>query len=98
MNKFPKSYETESHPSPTSSLLTISPCGPDFLIGISISNELLDLMTLRYSDSAGQVSLPSLVCFLIRLETMAKAFNNLSKDGKGLYLTEMEWMNLVMYS
>ncbi|KAM9201195.1 LOW QUALITY PROTEIN: calpain-13 [Dugong dugon] len=70
----------------------------DFLAGISISRELMDLMNLRYSDSAGRVSFPSLVCFLIRLEAMAKAFYKLSKDGKGLYLTEMEWMNLVMYS
>ncbi|XP_005368030.1 calpain-13 [Microtus ochrogaster] len=69
----------------------------DFLSGILVGNELLSLMTLRYSDSAGRVSFPSLVCFLIRLETMAKAFRNLSKDGKGVYLTEMEWMNLVMY-
>ncbi|XP_028634826.1 calpain-13 isoform X2 [Grammomys surdaster] len=70
----------------------------EFLSGVFISNELLSLMTLRYSNSSGQVSFPSLVCFLIRLETMAKAFHNLSKDGKGIYLTEMEWMNLVMYS
>nr|XP_023422139.1 calpain-13 [Cavia porcellus] len=70
----------------------------DFLTGISISSELLDLMTLRYSDSTGRVSFPSLVCFLIRLETMARAFHNLSKDGKGFYVTEMEWMNLVMYN
>ncbi|KAH0509714.1 Calpain-13 [Microtus ochrogaster] len=62
----------------------------DFLSGILVGNELLSLMTLRYSDSAGRVSFPSLVCFLIRLETMAKAFRNLSKDGKGVYLTEME--------
>lgn len=55
-------------------------------------------MALRYSDSSGRVSFPTLVCFLIRLETMAKAFRNLSKDGKGIYLTETEWMNLVMYS
>ncbi|XP_004582768.2 calpain-13 [Ochotona princeps] len=70
----------------------------DFLVGVSISEELLYLMSLRYSDSSGHVSFPSLVCFLMRLETMAKTFHNLSKDGKGLYLTEMEWMNLVMYN
>lgn len=46
-------------------------CGPDFLAGISVSSELLDLMALRYSDSAGRVSFPSLVCFLMRLEAMA---------------------------
>ncbi|XP_027624111.1 calpain-13 isoform X2 [Tupaia chinensis] len=70
----------------------------DFLSGIFISSELLGLMMLRYSDNTGRVSFPSLVCFLIRLEAMAKTFRNLSMDGKGLYLTEMEWMNLVMYN
>lgn len=70
----------------------------DFLSGVLLSKELLSLMTLRYSDSSGRLSFPSLVCFLIRLETMSKAFRNLSKDGKSIYLTEMEWMNLVMYS
>ncbi|ELV10715.1 Calpain-13 [Tupaia chinensis] len=58
--------------------------------GIFISSELLGLMMLRYSDNTGRVSFPSLVCFLIRLEAMAKTFRNLSMDGKGLYLTEME--------
>ncbi|KAM7078844.1 calpain-13 [Molossus nigricans] len=70
----------------------------DFLAGISVSGELLDLMVLRYGDSAGRVSFPSLVCFLMRLEAMAKTFQNLSKDGQGLYLTQVEWMNLVMYN
>uniref|UniRef100_A0A8D0T456 Calpain-13 n=1 Tax=Sus scrofa TaxID=9823 RepID=A0A8D0T456_PIG len=62
----------------------------DFLAGVSVTSELLDLVSLRYSDSTGRVSFPSLVCFLIRLEAMAKAFQNLSQDGKGLYLTKME--------
>uniref|UniRef100_A0A8C6FBF6 Calpain 13 n=1 Tax=Monodon monoceros TaxID=40151 RepID=A0A8C6FBF6_MONMO len=62
----------------------------DFLAGISVTNEQLDLMRLRYSDSTGRVSFPSLVCVLMRLEAMTKAFQNLSKDGKGLYLREME--------
>ncbi|XP_021553382.1 LOW QUALITY PROTEIN: calpain-13 [Neomonachus schauinslandi] len=70
----------------------------DFLAGTSISNELLDLMTLRYSENSGRVSFPSLVCLLLRLEAMEKTFRNLSKDGKRLYLTEMKWMNLVMYN
>ncbi|KAM5292653.1 calpain-13 [Ctenodactylus gundi] len=81
-----------------SSDLRIAVENTDFLTGIAVSNELLGLMTLRYSDSAGQVSFPSLVCFLMRLEAMAKTFRNLSQDGRGLYLTEMEWMNLVMYN
>ncbi|XP_023614396.1 calpain-13 [Myotis lucifugus] len=69
----------------------------DFLAEVSVGSELLDLVALRYSDSAGRVSFPSLVCFLVRLEAMAKTFRNLSKDGR-LYLTEVEWMNLVMYN
>lgn len=44
---------------------------PDFLVGISVDEELLYRMSLRYSDSSGRVSFPSLVCFLMRLETMA---------------------------
>ncbi|EPY82424.1 calpain-13 [Camelus ferus] len=62
----------------------------DFLAGVSVSNELLGLMSLRYSDSSGRVTFPSLVCLLMRLEAMTKAFHNLSKDGRGLYLTKME--------
>lgn len=65
-------HEAEDHP--ISSLLSAHPLNlpiADFLSGIFISNELLGLMTLRYSDKSGLVSFPSLVCFLIRLETMA---------------------------
>ncbi|XP_055981756.1 calpain-13 [Sorex fumeus] len=70
----------------------------EFLAGVSMHSDLLELMTLRYGDSSGTVTFPSLVCFLMRLEAMAKAFQKLSKDGKGVYLTEMLWLNLVMYS
>ncbi|XP_048209144.1 calpain-13 isoform X2 [Perognathus longimembris pacificus] len=66
----------------------------DFLTGISISCELQDLLALRYGDSVGHITFPSLVCLLLRLEIMAKAFRNFSKDGKGLYLTEMEVSHL----
>ncbi|KAJ8779920.1 hypothetical protein J1605_012089 [Eschrichtius robustus] len=62
----------------------------DFLAGISVTNERLDVMRLRYSDSTGKVSFPSLVCVLMQLEAVTRAFQNLSEDGKGLYLTEME--------
>uniref|UniRef100_A0A8C0LHS3 Calpain 13 n=1 Tax=Canis lupus dingo TaxID=286419 RepID=A0A8C0LHS3_CANLU len=71
--------------------LTNPPRGPDFLAGTSISNELLDLMILRYSDNSGRVSFPSLVCFLLRLEAMA------SKRGSGMHYCP-KWMNLVMYN
>ncbi|XP_008056710.1 calpain-13 [Carlito syrichta] len=70
----------------------------DFLSGILVNDELLDRMALRYGDDAGRVSFPSLACFLMRLEAMAKAFRNLTKDGRGIYLMQMEWLNLVMYN
>ncbi|KAL0620887.1 Calpain-13 [Plecturocebus cupreus] len=43
----------------------------EFLRGIFVSRDVLHLVTLRYSDSFGRVSFPSLVCFLMRLEAMA---------------------------
>ncbi|KAG8510204.1 Calpain-13 [Galemys pyrenaicus] len=43
----------------------------EFLAGVSITNDLLDLMTLRYSDSSGKVTFPNLACFLVRLEAMS---------------------------
>lgn len=46
-------------------------CVPDFLAGVSVTSELLDLIKLRYSDSRGRVSFPSLVCLLMRLEAMS---------------------------
>nr|XP_058934648.1 calpain-13 [Kogia breviceps] len=55
---------------PASSPLTGSPRVPDFLAGISVPSERLDLMRLRYSDGTGRVSFPSLVCVLMRLEAM----------------------------
>ncbi|EPQ20138.1 Calpain-13 [Myotis brandtii] len=48
----------------------------DFLAGVSVGSELLDLVSLRYSDSTGRVSFPSLVCFLMRLEAMARLFGD----------------------
>lgn len=56
---------------PTPPCSPARPAAPAFLAGIFVSSELLDLMTLRYSDSMGRVTFPSLVCFLMRLEAMA---------------------------
>ncbi|XP_037384169.1 calpain-13 [Talpa occidentalis] len=70
----------------------------EFLAGVSVTNDLLDLMTLRYSDSSGKVTFPNMACFLVRLEAMSRTFQNLCNDGKGIYLTETQWMNLAMYN
>ncbi|XP_042301967.1 calpain-13 [Sceloporus undulatus] len=65
--------------------------------GLSISDKLLRLMTVRYGDSTMRINLPDFVCCMIRLETMAKAFHNLSTDGRGIYFTEEQWVTMVMY-
>ncbi|XP_043836932.1 calpain-13 [Dromiciops gliroides] len=69
----------------------------ELFLGTSINNELLDLMAIRYGDGAGKIYFTDMMCFFIRLEIMSRAFQNLSKDGRGLYLTEAEWIKFTMY-
>ncbi|XP_043914833.1 calpain-13-like [Protopterus annectens] len=64
--------------------------------GISVTKDLLTLLQLRHGDSLKKIHFDSFVCWLLRLECMYKAFGNLTKDGKGIYLKEKEWMHLVM--
>ncbi|XP_027706164.1 calpain-13 [Vombatus ursinus] len=69
----------------------------ELFLDTSINSELLDLMAIRYGDGAGKIYLADIICFLIRIEIMSRAFHNLSKDGKGLYLTKTEWIKFTMY-
>ncbi|XP_061482102.1 calpain-13 [Rhineura floridana] len=65
--------------------------------GLFISDKILQLMTVRHGDSAMRMNCSDFVCCMIRLETMAKVFRNLSADGRGIYFTENEWMTMIMY-
>ncbi|NWS22236.1 CAN14 protein, partial [Pachyramphus minor] len=58
--------------------------------GISLSNEVCNLMAIRYGDPDLQISFESFVCFMLRVEIMGEAFRNLTQDGKGIYLRESE--------
>ncbi|NXI00835.1 CAN14 protein, partial [Pachycephala philippinensis] len=58
--------------------------------GISLSNEVCNLMAIRYGDPDLQISFESFVCFMLRVEIMGEAFRNLTQDGKGMYLRESE--------
>ncbi|RLW06951.1 hypothetical protein DV515_00004125, partial [Chloebia gouldiae] len=58
--------------------------------GISLSNEICNLMAIRYGDPDLQISFESFVCFMLRVEIMGEAFRNLTQDGKGIYLREPE--------
>ncbi|KFQ75419.1 Calpain-14, partial [Phoenicopterus ruber ruber] len=59
-------------------------------IGISLSNEVCNLMAIRYGDPDLKISFESFVCFMLRVEIMGEAFRNLTQDGKGIYLRESE--------
>ncbi|CAI5770844.1 calpain-13-like isoform X1 [Podarcis lilfordi] len=65
--------------------------------GLFINDTTLQLMTVRYGDSLMRINFPDFVCCMVRLKTMAKAFRNLSADGKGIYFTEDQWMTMTMY-
>ncbi|NXY21271.1 CAN14 protein, partial [Atrichornis clamosus] len=58
--------------------------------GISLSNEVCNLMAIRYGDPDLQISFESFVCFMLRVEIMGEAFRNLTQDGQGIYLRESE--------
>ncbi|KAM4681225.1 calpain-14-like isoform 2-T5 [Amazona ochrocephala] len=66
--------------------------------GISLSNEICNLMAIRYGDSDLKIHFESFVCFMLRVEIMGEAFRNLTQDGKGIYLHESEWMMMTLYS
>ncbi|XP_048360893.1 calpain-14-like [Sphaerodactylus townsendi] len=67
-------------------------------IGISLSDEVSNLMVLRYGDPDLKISFQSFVCFMLRVEFIKEAFCNLTQDGKGIYLQEYEWMMMTLYS
>ncbi|NXC66605.1 CAN14 protein, partial [Anhinga anhinga] len=58
--------------------------------GISLSNEVCNLMAIRYGDPDLKISFESFVCLMLRVEIMGEAFRNLTQDGKGIYLQESE--------
>ncbi|XP_029448878.1 calpain-13-like isoform X2 [Rhinatrema bivittatum] len=65
--------------------------------GFSVSKEMLNLMALRYGDH-GRLNFPNFVCCMIRLQTVIKVFQNLTKDGQGVYLSKEEWLQIIMSS
>ncbi|OCT77519.1 calpain-13 [Xenopus laevis] len=68
------------------------------LAGLPISIAVINVMVLRYANSSEKLNFADFVCCLIRLETVTKVFKNLSKDGRGVYLSGEEWMQIIMSS
>uniref|UniRef100_A0A8C4D9W1 Calpain catalytic domain-containing protein n=1 Tax=Dicentrarchus labrax TaxID=13489 RepID=A0A8C4D9W1_DICLA len=58
--------------------------------GMMVSDDMLNLMALRYSDSSGHMSLESFISLILRLDCMYKIFRQLSSDGKSMNLREAE--------
>nr|XP_046269035.1 calpain-1 catalytic subunit-like isoform X2 [Scatophagus argus] len=65
--------------------------------GMRISDDMLNLMALRYSKSSGHVTLESFISLILRLDCMHKIFKQLS-DGKSMNLRESEWIYISMYT
>ncbi|XP_049319467.1 calpain-1 catalytic subunit-like [Astyanax mexicanus] len=65
--------------------------------GVRVSESLLKLMSLRYGDSSGRISMESFICLAIRLDRMGKIFRKLA-NGHKMELKEDEWLCLTMYS
>ncbi|XP_029981852.1 calpain-1 catalytic subunit-like [Sphaeramia orbicularis] len=66
-------------------------------IGMRVSDDMLNLMALRYGASTGHMTLESFISLVLRFECMYKIFKQLS-DGMTMALRESEWMYISMYT
>ncbi|XP_040207248.1 calpain-13-like [Rana temporaria] len=67
-------------------------------LGLPVSDAVMNIMLLRYGSYSKKLTFADFVCCMIRLETVSKVFQNLTKDGGGIYLTAEEWMQIIMSS
>ncbi|XP_053290483.1 calpain-1 catalytic subunit isoform X3 [Pleuronectes platessa] len=65
--------------------------------GKRVSDDMLNLMALRYGASSGHMTLESFISLILRFECMSQIFKQLS-DGSAMSLRESEWMYLSMYT
>ncbi|KAK2826319.1 hypothetical protein Q5P01_020533 [Channa striata] len=65
--------------------------------GLKISDDMLNLMALRYGASSGHMTLESFISLVLRLDCMYKIFKQLC-DGRSITLKESEWMYISMYT
>ncbi|KAM9355409.1 calpain-1 catalytic subunit-like [Pholidichthys leucotaenia] len=64
--------------------------------GKRVSDDMLNLLALRYGSSSGYITLESFIGLVLRFDCMNDTFNLLS-DGRAMTLHEPEWMYLSMY-
>ncbi|XP_047467904.1 calpain-1 catalytic subunit-like [Mugil cephalus] len=65
--------------------------------GKRISDEMLELMAVRYGTSSEHITLESFINMVFRLECMFEIFSQLS-DGMAITLNEQQWLYLAMYT
>ncbi|ELV10716.1 Calpain-14 [Tupaia chinensis] len=58
--------------------------------GIVLSDNVCKLMVIRYGGPNLQINFVSFVLLMLRAENMEDAFQNLTQDGKGIYLQKSE--------
>ncbi|XP_061846351.1 calpain-13 [Colius striatus] len=58
--------------------------------GLAASEQLLQLMALRYGDTTRRIGFCDFVCCMLRFETMTYAFENLADGGSQIVMTAME--------
>ncbi|XP_059263575.1 calpain-14 isoform X2 [Mustela nigripes] len=66
--------------------------------GIVLSDDICQLMLVRYGGPRLQMDFVSFVHLMLRAESMEGAFQNLTQDGKGIYLQKPEWLMMTLYS
>ncbi|XP_039993790.1 calpain-1 catalytic subunit-like [Xiphias gladius] len=65
--------------------------------GKRTSDDMLNLMALRYGATSGNITLESFIGLVLRFECMNQIFSQLS-DGPTVTLHKSEWMYLSMYT
>ncbi|XP_059209524.1 calpain-1 catalytic subunit-like [Centropristis striata] len=65
---------------------------------IKVSDDMLNLMAVRYGASSGHMTLESFISLIMRYSCMNKIFSQLSGDGRVLNLEKIEWMHISMYT
>ncbi|KAM7078629.1 calpain-14 [Molossus nigricans] len=65
--------------------------------GITLSHDICLLMLTRYGNPSLQMDFVSFVLLMLRAEEMESIFQNLTQDGKGIYLQKSEWLMMTLY-
>ncbi|KAJ8779927.1 hypothetical protein J1605_012096 [Eschrichtius robustus] len=65
--------------------------------GIVLSDDVCRLMLIRYGGPDLQMDVVSFVRLMLRVENMEDFFQNLTQDGKGIYLQKPEWLTMTLY-